>query len=132
MTESVPNHYDDVLYESRPFAQCHPARMRGMAQLFGLAAPPLAKARVLELGCTHGGNLLPLAMRYPDASFVGADLSRVQVELANKAKEELGARNVTFRQADIREMAKESEQYDYIIAHGVYSWVPLDVQDALL
>lgn len=132
MTESAPNSYDAVPYESLPFAQSHPARMSGMAKLFGLAAPPLATARVLELGCSYGGNLLPLAMRYPDAQFVGADFSQVQIERANKARDELGARNATFRLADIRDMAKESEQYDYIIAHGVYSWVPAEVRDALL
>jgi SAM-dependent methyltransferase/methyltransferase-like protein len=132
MTVSTLNSYDAVPYESLPFAQSHPARMSGMAKLFGLAAPPLATARVLELGCSFGGNLLPLAMRYPDARFVGADLSQVQISQANQIKDELGARNVTFRQADILDMAKESEQYDYIIAHGVYSWVPPEVQDALL
>jgi SAM-dependent methyltransferase len=132
MTQSAPNTYDAVPYESLSFAQSHPARMSGMAKLFGLAAPPLATARVLELGCTYGSNLLPLAMRYPDAQFVGADFSQVQIERANKSRDELGAQNVTFRQADIRDMAKESGQYDYIIAHGVYSWVPAEVQDALL
>lgn len=132
MTGSEQNNYDAVPYESLSFAQSHPSRMSGMAKLFGLAAPRLATARVLELGCTYGGNLLPLAMRYPDAQFVGADFSQVQIERASKSKDELGLGNVTFRQADIRDMAKESGQYDYIVAHGVYSWVPAEVQDALL
>lgn len=132
MTESPQNNYDAVPYESLSFAQSHPARMSGMAKLFGLAAPPLATARVLELGCTYGGNLLPLAMRYPDAQFVGVDFSQVQIERANKSKGELGLGNVTFRQADIRDIAREPGQFDYIVAHGVYSWVPADVQDALL
>lgn len=132
MTESPPNTYDVVPYESLPFPQSHPARMSGMAKLFGLAAPALANARVLELGCTYGGNLLPLAMRYPDAQFVGVDFSQVQIARANQAKDELGATNVTFREADIRDIAKESAQYDFIIAHGVYSWVPPDVQGAVL
>jgi SAM-dependent methyltransferase/methyltransferase-like protein len=132
VTGSELNDYDAVPYESLPFSHSQPARMRGMARLFGLAAPPLATARVLELGCSFGGNLLPLALRYPGAQFVGADLSPVQINEANKAKGELGATNVTFRQADILDMAKESGQYDYIIAHGVYSWVPPDVQDAVL
>lgn len=132
MTEATQNNYDAVPYESLSFAQSHPARLSGMAKLFGLAAPPLAHARVLELGCTYGGNLLPLALRYPGAQFVGVDFSQVQIERANRSKGELGATNVTFRQADIREVAREDGQFDYIIAHGVYSWVPPDVQDALL
>jgi SAM-dependent methyltransferase/methyltransferase-like protein len=106
--------------------------MAGMARLFGLDAPDIGKARVLELGCSFGGNLLPLALRYPDATFVGADLSAVQINYANKIKDELGAKNITFRRANILDMVKESEQYDYIITHGVYSWIPSEVQDAML
>ena len=132
MADSALNNYDAVPYESFPFAQSHPARMAGMARLFGLAAPDISKARVLELGCSFGGNLLPLALRYPEARFVGADLSEVQINYANKIKGELGATNVTFRQANILHMAKEPEQYDYIITHGVYSWIPPEVQDAML
>ncbi len=129
---SQVNNYDAVPYESFPFAQSHPARMSGMAKLFGVPAPSLAKARVLELGCSFGGNLLPMAMQYPDAQFVGADLSQVQIDYANKIKGELNIRNITFRQANILDLAKESEQYDYIITHGVYSWIPTEVQSAML
>ena len=126
------NNYDAVPYESFPFAQSHPARMSGMAKLFGLAAPDLATARVLELGCSFGGNLLPLALRYPEAQFTGADLSQVQINYANTIKTELGVTNIDFRQANILDLAKESEQYDYIITHGVYSWIPPTVQSAML
>jgi trans-aconitate methyltransferase len=126
------NTYDAVPYESFPFAQSHPARMSGMAKLFGLPAPAIAIARVLELGCSFGGNLLPLAMRYPDAAFTGVDLSQVHINYANQIAIELGIKNVTFRQANILDLAKESDQYDYIITHGVYSWIPPEVQNAML
>ena len=129
---SQDNSYDAVPYESFPFAQSHPARMSGMAKLFGLPAPDIATARVLELGCSFGGNLLPLAMRYPEAQFVGADLSQVHINYANQIGTELGVKNITFRQANILDLAKESEQYDYIITHGVYSWIPPEVQNAML
>ena len=124
--------YDAVPYESFPFAQSHPARMNGMARLFGLPAPNLANARVLELGCSFGGNLLPMALQYPQAQFTGVDLSQVQIDYANKIKGELGVNNITFRQANILDLAKESAQYDYIITHGVYSWIPPEVQSAML
>ncbi len=129
---SEPNSYDDLPYESFPFAQSHPARMSGMAKLFGLPAPDLAHARVLELGCSFGGNLLPMALHYPSAQFTGVDLSQVHINYANQIRDELGVKNVTFRQANILELAKESAQYDYIITHGVYSWIPPDVQSAML
>ena len=124
--------YDAVPYESFPFAQSHPARMSGMAKLFGLPAPDLATARVLELGCSFGGNLLPMALQYPTAQFTGVDLSQVHINYANQIRGELGATNVTFRQANILDLAKETAQYDYIITHGVYSWIPPEVQSALL
>ena len=129
---SQDNTYDAVPYESFPFAQSHPARMSGMARLFGLSAPDIATARVLELGCSFGGNLLPMAMQYPSARFTGADLSQVQIAYANTISAELGVKNITFRQANILDLAKESEQYDYIITHGVYSWIPPAVQNAML
>ena len=129
---SQENNYDAVPYESFPFAQSHPARMSGMAKLFGLPAPAVATARVLELGCSFGGNLLPLATRYPAAQFTGVDLSQVHIGYANKIKDELGLSNITFRQANIFDLAQESAQYDYIITHGVYSWIPPEVQNALL
>ncbi len=124
--------YDAVPYESFPFAQSHPARMSGMAKLFGLPATNLATARVLELGCSFGGNLLPMAVQCPGAQFTGVDLSQVQIDYANKIKSELGVTNITFRQANILDLAKETAQYDYIITHGVYSWIPPEVQSAML
>ena len=127
-----PSSYDAVPYESFPFAQSHPARLSGMAKVFGLSAPTLATARVLELGCAFGGNLLPLAERYPSAQFVGVDLSEVHISHADEHRRELSLENVRFRQADIVDLARESDQYDYIIAHGVYSWVHPRVQRALL
>jgi len=127
-----PSSYDAVPYDSFPFAESHPARMAGMARLFGLSAPALTSARVLELGCASGGNLLPLAARYPSAELVGVDLAEVHISHADEHRRELGLENVTFRRADIRDLAGESDQYDYIVAHGVYSWVPPPVQHALL
>ncbi len=53
--------------------------MRAAAHLYGLDTVPLEKARVLELGCAGGGNLLPFVLAYPQAQVVGLDLSSVQV-----------------------------------------------------
>ena len=63
--------YDRVPYRSLPFPQSHPDRLAVMATLFGLRPPSVAQARVLELGCAAGGNIIPIAEMYP-ACFAGS------------------------------------------------------------
>ncbi len=124
--------YDLVPYESQPFAQSQPDQTAAMAKLFGMSPVDPSKARVLELGCSAGGNIISLAARYPGMQVTGVELSRVEVEQGQKMIAEMGLKNIQIRQANILDVVKEKGQYDYIIAHGVYSWVPPHVQDAIL
>ena len=124
--------YDLLPYQSKPFAQSQPARLGAMAKLFGLEAAPLASARVLELGCAAGGNIIPLAMRYPQAQFVGVDLSRTQVAAGRARIAGLGLKNIEIQCKSFTELGGETGLFDYIICHGVYSWVPAQVRDAIL
>jgi methyltransferase-like protein len=87
---------------------------------------------VLELGCASGGNILPLALRYPASHVVGIDLSAVQIDAGRKAAAELGLTNIELHQGDLSEIAPTLGVFDYIICHGVYSWVPPEVQEAIL
>lgn len=124
--------YDEIVYPSYPYAQSHPSHLATVARLFGLRSPDLARCRVLELGCAGGGNLLPMAVRYPDATFVGIDLSARQVELGRKAIQTLGLTNLDLRAASITDVTADWGTFDYILCHGVYSWVPDAVQDKIL
>jgi tRNA G46 methylase TrmB len=72
------NPYDAIPYRSGSFPQTRPDRLAAIAKLFGLDAPPVETARVLELGCGSGGNLIGLAHDYPDGQFLGVDGSAVQ------------------------------------------------------
>ena len=65
--------YDDIPYESHPFAQSHPNRLFTIGTLFGMRPTPVQKCRVLELGCAAGGNLIPMADYLPESQFVGVD-----------------------------------------------------------
>jgi methyltransferase-like protein/SAM-dependent methyltransferase len=124
--------YDDLPYPSYAFAQTHPDHLAALATLFGLKPTPPARARVLELGAASGGNLIPLAVSYPQASFLGVDLSRRQVEEGAAVITDLGLKNVELRQASILDVDDGYGLFDYILCHGVYSWVPREVQDRIL
>ena len=95
--QSIAQTYDDVPYDSRPFPQSHPARSAAIAKLFGLTPPVLKNGRVLELGCAAGGNLIPMAAMFPDAQFLGVDLSVVQIEQGRERITELGLTNIELR-----------------------------------
>ncbi|MFM7110147.1 MAG: methyltransferase domain-containing protein, partial [Planctomycetota bacterium] len=135
MSSSAPvaNPYDEVPYHSRCFIQTHPQRLGFIGRLFGMNPAPASKCRVLELGSASGGNLIPLAMRYPNSQFLGLDYAQVQVTAGQKQVEELGLKNLEIRQADLGtyDVSKDGK-FDYIICHGVYSWVPPQVQKAIM
>ncbi len=124
-------------YEARPYRHgsipySHPARMSAIARLLGRPALPVETARVLELGCGEGMNLLPLAERLPRGRFVGIDFSPRQITAGEKARAAAQIENAQLICADLREYEPETGAFDYVIAHGVYSWVPDVVKDRLL
>lgn len=126
--------YDAVPYESFSYPQSHPAHLAALAALFNLPVPAVATARILELGCASGGNLFPIGLTYPKAQVFGIDLSQEQIALGQQQKEALKAKNVTLTQQDILDfkMPKGVEAFDYIICHGIFSWVPENVRDKIL
>ncbi|MEO8751394.1 MAG: class I SAM-dependent methyltransferase [Casimicrobiaceae bacterium] len=124
--------YEAVAYAAQANALSHPRHLATVATLFGLAPPAVATCRVLEVGCSDGANLLPMAAALPHARFIGCDLSGSAIAAARQAANELGLANITFLQQDLATLTDDPAAFDYIIAHGVYSWVPAPVRDALL
>ncbi len=131
-TPALAARYDTIAYAAQAHAQTHPAQLASVAALLGLDAPQVATCRVLEVGCADGANLLPMAASLPQAQFTGCDLSPRAIARAAQAAADLGLANVTLLQQDLRELVGENGSFDYIVAHGVYSWVPEPVRDALL
>jgi methyltransferase-like protein/SAM-dependent methyltransferase len=129
---SSRNAYDEVLYESHPFPQTHPNRLATIGQLFGMTPAPANNCRVLELGCSSGGNILPLAERYPESEFIGIDASARQIALGQETLRALQLTNLRLLHEDILTFSPDYGKFDYIICHGVFSWVPRNVQNAIL
>jgi len=124
--------YDEVPYSKKPYPQSHPDRLAVLATLFGMHPTPIDSCRVLELGGGSGGNIIPMASSLPGSQFLGAELSARQVEDGQAMVATLGLKNIEIRQLDILGITKDLGTFDYIIAHGVYSWVPANVRDKLL
>lgn len=124
--------YSELGYKSMPFPYTTPATLEAYAALVGISAPNPKTARVLELGATYGGNIISQALFNPDATLVGIELSQEQVEKGNEVIANAGLTNVSLIQSDIASIGSEIGTFDYIIAHGVYSWVDDGVKEALL
>src|SRR5690349_11818323 len=92
MTTTV---YDDVRYSNFPYAQTHPERLATVAILHGLPAPDPFRARVLEVGCGAGGNLMAMTAATPGIRALGVDLAASAIEEGNAAIAAIGL--TTFR-----------------------------------
>ena len=123
--------YDAIAYAALPHPLTHPDRLATIATFLGIAAPPIATCRVLEVGCNDGSNLIPMAVGLPGAQFTGCDLSPRALETGRRLVADLGLPNVTLVEEDLTALSPVHGNFDYIIAHGVYSWVPAGVRDGL-
>ena len=124
--------YDSFLYVSKPFSSTNINNLQAKAKMYGLTPAPIKGARVLELGASCGGNLIPQALYYPEATFTGIDLSGVQVQHGNEIIQSIGLTNVTLLEKDILDIDESFGTFDYIIVHGIWSWVPDIVKDKIL
>jgi SAM-dependent methyltransferase len=130
---SEPYIYDTVPYPSMVFEHIRPDQIGAISILHGVCPEKIEDCRVLELGCCDGANLLSIAYTMPDSYCVGVDLSARQIAEAKKYAETIGLQNVEFHHLDLLEFEPEKfGKFDFIIAHGVYSWVPEPVREKLL
>lgn len=124
--------YDELVYTDNSFAETHPLHLAAVATLFGVPIPDLSQCRVLELGCGMGGNLIPMAFSLPGGNYLGIDLSARQIAEGQKTIADLGIHNVTLRHQSILDFGPEDGTFDFILCHGVYSWVPDMVREKIL
>lgn len=124
--------YKELGYKSYPFPFTTPAYLEAYGTLVGLKPPTAKTARVLELGATYGGNIISQAVHNPEATFVGIELSQDQVEKGNKIISDAKLDNVSLLQGDILNFDESLGNFDYIIAHGFYSWISDEMKDKLL
>ena len=126
------NPYDQVSYLTVPLNQMHPDRLASVAMLFGMQPAPVAACRVLEVGCGSGMNLIPMAHYLPGSRFTGIDLAEGPIAEGRRAATEIGLANLELTAMDLCDIGPAMGEFDYILAHGVYSWIPGNVRERLL
>jgi SAM-dependent methyltransferase/methyltransferase-like protein len=132
MSQDLTPLNDATAWSRLPVPRLQVDFLETVARLRGMQPAEAPRARVLELGCGAGHNLVPLAERYPEARFLGIDPSVAAIEMARQLAGELSLDNVDFRQQDFLELDSQLGTFDYVIAHGVYSWVDRPVRDKVL
>lgn len=132
MDPAAPNPYDELAYVGRAYPETHPDRLATIGTLYGLTPAPVDRCRVLEIGCGDAANLLPLAYTLPESEFLGIDLAAQPIARGREQAADLGLRNVRLEAMDILDFPADAGTFDYIVAHGVYSWTPPAVRDAVL
>ena len=124
--------YEEMPYATFALRVADPNRLSAIARLHGVAVSAPNEASVLEIGCGTGTNLIHIAERYPRSRCVGVDISERHIAEGHKVASGSGVSNVELRCGDIRNAALGHGEFDYIICHGVYSWVAPSVRHDLL
>jgi cyclopropane fatty-acyl-phospholipid synthase-like methyltransferase len=125
------NSYDLLAYPNWTHQGTHPRQLEALTRLFGMRPADVTCCNVLEIGCAAGWNLVPMAQSLPASTFMGIDSSSSQIAEARKLATEAGIGNVRLEQSDILDVDETWGQFDYIICHGIYSWVPLQVREKI-
>ena len=129
--------YDEVPYDTEANPEAHPRSMAAQAKLFGLETEAPSTARVLEIGCGDGEHMIAAAAYSPLATFIGFDLAADAIARGTAAASAAGITNVRFHHLDIRDArdvrsaglcGDDGALFDFVIAHGVYSWVPESIR----
>lgn len=118
--------------KSEPVHYASPGHIQAAAHLYGIETVALEEARILELGCGAGENLLPYALAYPKARVVGIDLWPEEIEAGRQTASKLGIGNLDLQARIFTEIDDSFGKFDYIIIHDEYVWAPLAIREAFI
>jgi SAM-dependent methyltransferase len=123
--------YDQILYPGYPYPATHPDLLAAIGILSGMNPPAVGSCRVLEVGCGEGSNIIPMAIALPHAEFMGIDLAEKPIRQAQAIIDSTAITNISVKAMDLLDCTSDFGEFDYIIAHGFYSWVPAPLKEKL-
>lgn len=130
----MSGYVDDVPYVRHFLEELAPPCLRLVAAMNGFTPPPADDFDYCEIGCAHGDTLVALAAAHPRARFVGIDIVASHVTSAKKLAREAGLDNVGVLERDVADLVDGDEvgELDYVVAHGVFTWVSPETRKALV
>ena len=130
--EKIGDDYDKHPYPSLCYTKTHPNYLTALAYYHGLKSANPFQCRVLEIGCSNGANLLSFAEQHPNSRIIGIDVSKKHIAQGQKYINHMGLENIILQHCSITDLLDDDEKFDYIICHGVFSWVSDFVRDSIL
>ena len=133
MTRDLHGYATDIPYLRDFKPQLAPAWLDHVALVAGVE-PPARKAGFAwcDLGCGQGVTANILAATHPGGTFHAIDAMPVHIDHARRLAGEAGISNVGFHCVDFAAAVDlDLPLFDYIVTHGVYSWVDAANQRAL-
>ncbi|MGL4541612.1 MAG: class I SAM-dependent methyltransferase, partial [Polymorphobacter sp.] len=77
--------------------------------------PGWVPRKVLDLGCTIGHNIVPLALAFPETEFVAIDTAAPSLRYGHARAQALGARNISFVQMNAEDLsAFDDASFDWV------------------
>ena len=73
---------------------------QALAQWLKQEFPDFKPRRILDIGCTVGHNIVPLAQAFPEAEVIAVDVAAPMLRYAHARARSLGVDNISFRQAN--------------------------------
>lgn len=123
----------DSSYPDTFFQELSPAWLSYVAAVSGARAKPLDSAfTYLELGAGLGHSTVVNAGAFPRGEFHACDFNPEHVENGRRYASALGIQNIAFHEASFEQLLeKELPPFDFIVLHGVYSWVNTEARTAI-
>ena len=124
----------DTVYPDRFFSELSPVWLNYVAAIGGGCPIRLDRRfTYLELGCACGTSLIANAAAFPQGEFHACEFNAAHVEQARRHAAALGADNIAFHEVPFQALlSRDLPPLDFIVLHGVYSWVSAPVRQAIL
>jgi len=118
----------DVTYTDNVYREMTPAWLALTALLLGQCPPDLSRPfRYADLGCGHGMTALFVAASCPQAEVWGFDFNPAHIAAARQYASQVGLSNITFVETSFADLAAQPAaalpEFDFIVSHGVLSWI---------
>ena len=87
---------------------------QALAQWLQEQHPGFKPRRILDIGCTVGHNIVPLAQAFPEAEVIAIDVAAPMLRYAHARARSLGVENINFRQANAEALDYPDGHFDLI------------------